>query len=309
MQRVDTVERLLNESVYDEIRIDNLEIFAHHGVFPEEKEKGQLFYVNAVLYTSLREAGQRDDLRLSTDYGDVCLFLKEELTKNTCDLIEAAAERAAEAILLHYPLVEALSLELRKPEAPIPMPFDSVSVKIYRGWHRAYVAFGSNMGDSRAYIEGAIKEIKEDRRVKNIKVSGVIVTKPYGGVEQPDFLNGALRMDTLYTPHGLLERLHELEQAAGRERTLRWGPRTLDLDILFYDKLVYEDEMLIIPHVDMQNRDFVLKPMAELAPFFRHPVYGKTMAEMLAQYEKRDEGAKSPDGSGKLADNVFRQGF
>lgn len=297
MQGMGTGENLQNETMYDEIRIDNLEIFAHHGVFPEEKEKGQLFYVNVVLYESLREAGQKDDLRLSTDYGDVCLFLKEELTKDTCDLIEAAAERAAEALLLHYSRVKALSLELRKPKAPIPMPFDAVSVKLFRGWHRAYVAFGSNMGDSRAYIEGAVKEIKEDRLVKNIKVSSVIVTKPYGGVEQPDFLNGALQVDTLYTPHELLERLHELEQAAGRERTLRWGPRTLDLDILFYDKLVYEDEALIIPHADMANRDFVLRPMAELAPFFRHPVYGRTMAEMLAQYEKRDSGAKSPDGS------------
>ena len=105
------------------------------------------------------------------------------------------------------------------------------------------------------------------------------------------------RLDTLYTPHELLARLHELEQAAGRERKLRWGPRTLDLDIIFYDKLVYEDENLIIPHVDMQNRDFVLKPMAQLAPFFRHPVYGRTMAEMLAQYEGKEAAgcfAKEP---------------
>lgn len=288
MWHADMGERLPDETKYDEIRIDELEIFAHHGVFLEEKEQGQLFYVNAVLYGSLREAGQKDDLSLSTNYGDVCLFLKEELTKNTCNLIEAAAERAAEAILLHYPLVKALSLELRKPQAPIPLPFGSVSVKIYRGWHRAYVAFGSNMGDSRAYIDNAVAEIKADRLIKNVKVSSVIVTKPYGGVEQPDFLNGALQMDTLYTPHALLDRLHEMEQAAGRERKLRWGPRTLDLDILFYDKLVWEDESLMIPHVDIQNRDFVLRPMAELAPFFRHPVYGRTMAEMLAQYEKRD---------------------
>lgn len=288
MWHADMGERLPDETKYDEIRIDELEIFAHHGVFLEEKEQGQLFYVNAVLYGSLREAGQKDDLSLSTNYGDVCLFLKEELTKNTCNLIEAAAERAAEALLLHYPLVKALSLELRKPQAPIPLPFGSVSVKIYRGWHRAYVAFGSNMGDSRAYIDNAVAEIKADRLIKNVKVSSVIATKPYGGVEQPDFLNGALQMDTLYTPHALLDRLHEMEQAAGRERKLRWGPRTLDLDILFYDKLVWEDESLIIPHVDIQNRDFVLRPMAELAPFFRHPVCGRTMAEMLAQYEKRD---------------------
>lgn len=277
-----------SKSGYDEIRIDNLEVFAHHGVFQEEKEKGQLFYVNAILYGDLRPAGRYDDLRLSTDYGSVCLFLKEQLTNNICDLIEAAAERAAEALLLHYPLVKAVSLELRKPQAPIPLPFASVSVKIYRSWHRAYVAFGSNMGDSRAYLEGALKALEEDSLIKNLFVSDMITTKPYGGVEQADFLNGAAQLDTLYTPHELLDRLHELEQAAGRERILRWGPRTLDLDIIFYDKLIYEDESLIIPHVDMQNRDFVLKPMAQLAPFFRHPVYNRTMEELLAEYEKKE---------------------
>ncbi len=267
----------------DEIRIDNLEIFAHHGVFPEEKERGQYFYVNLVLYTDLRLAGKRDDLKLSTDYGDVSLFLEQQLTGRTFDLIEAAAEAAAEAILLRYPLVRELELELRKPSAPIPMRFDSVSVKLRRGWHQAYIAFGSNLGDRRAYIDNAIKALKEDERNRVEKVSAILETRPYGGVEQGDFLNGVLKLDTLYTPGELLDKLHELEQEAGRERTIRWGPRTLDLDILLYDRLVYEDKDLILPHPDMQNRDFVLRPMAELAPWLRHPLLGKTMKELLEE--------------------------
>lgn len=267
----------------DEIRIDNLEIFAHHGVFPEEKERGQYFYVNLVLYTDLRLAGKRDDLKLSTDYGDVSLFLEQQLTGRTFDLIEAAAEAAAEAILLRYPLVRELELELRKPSAPIPMRFDSVSVKLRRGWHQAYIAFGSNLGDRRAYIDNAIKALKEDERNRVEKVSAILETRPYGGVEQGDFLNGVLKLDTLYTPGELLDKLHELEQEAGRERTIHWGPRTLDLDILLYDRLVYEDKDLILPHPDMQNRDFVLRPMAELAPWLRHPLLGKTMKELLEE--------------------------
>lgn len=271
----------------DEIRIDNLKIFAHHGVFHEEKEKGQDFYVNVVLYTDLRPAGLKDDLTLSTHYGEVSLLIQKCLTEHTYDLIETAAENAAREILLTYPLVQALDFELRKPHAPIPMEFESVSVKIHRGWHEAYIAFGSNMGDSRAYIDNAIKGISEDENNRLEKVSDMIVTKPYGGVEQSDFLNGVLKIKTLYTPQELLDRLHELEQEAGRERKIHWGPRTLDLDIIFYDKLVYEDENLIIPHVDMQNRDFVVCPMTELAPNFRHPVLLKTMTEL-----KRDLEAK-----------------
>lgn len=271
----------------DEIRIDNLEVFAHHGVFAQEKEQGQLFFVNAVLYTDLRLAGRRDDLNLSTNYGDVCLFIEKQLTEHTYDLIEAAAEAAAQAILLHYPLVRDLDFELRKPNAPIPMQFESVSVKIHRGWHQVYIAFGSNMGDRKGYIDAAIKALKEDEHNRVEKVSEIMETKPYGGVKQEDFLNGVLKMDTLYTPHELLEKLHELEQDAGRERQVHWGPRTLDLDILFYDKLVYEDKDLILPHADLQNRDFVLKPMAELAPWFRHPLMNKTMVELLAVLEER----------------------
>lgn len=276
----------------DEIHIDNLEVFAHHGVFPREKEQGQKFYVNAVLYTSLRKAGIKDDLTFSTHYGEVCLLIGRCLTEHTFNLIETAAERTAEAILLAFPKVQSLDLEVRKPEAPIPMQFESVSVKIHRGWHRAYVAVGSNLGDSRGYIEEAVRALSEKQSIRMGKMSDLIVTKPYGGVEQEDFLNGVLEMDTLYTPKELLELLHGLEQAAGRERKVRWGPRTLDLDIIFYDNLVYEDEELIIPHADMHNREFVLRPMAQIAPRLRHPVYGKAMQEMLAELIQKSGNEK-----------------
>ena len=270
----------------DEIRIENLEVFAHHGVFETEKRNGQLFYVNAVLYTDLRPAGLKDDLTLSTHYGEVALLIKEKLTEKAYDLIETAAEQTAEAILLQFPLLKAVAFELRKPDAPIPMNFESVSVKIYRGWHKTYIAFGSNMGDSETLIADAIHELKKNNRCRVGKISDTIITKPYGGVQQDDFYNGVLEMDTLYSPAELLEKLHELEQAAGRERKVHWGPRTLDLDIIFYDKLVYEDDNLCIPHMDMQNRDFVLKPMVQIAPYYRHPVYEKTMTEMLKQLEQ-----------------------
>ena len=93
-------------------------------------------------------------------------------------------------------------------------------------------------------------------------------------------------MNKRSAPGALLLFLHILEQEAERVREIHWGPRTLDLDIIFYDKLVYEDEALIIPHVDMQNRDFVLKPMAELNPNFRHPILQRTMKQLLEELLK-----------------------
>ncbi len=267
----------------DEIRIDNLEVYAYHGVFPEENEKGQPFFVNMVLYTDTREAGKQDELTLSTHYGEVCHLVTKWMQEHTCKLIETVAENVAREVLLAFPLVQALDVEIRKPKAPIGLPFESVSVKIHRGWHRVFVALGSNMGDKEQYLREAVCGLEEHTDIQVVKSAGWIVTKPYGGVEQDEFINGMAEIKTLLTPGELLDYLHELEQRAGRERKIHWGPRTLDLDIIFYDKQIVEEENLIIPHIDMENRDFVLKPMVELAPNFRHPVLQKNMTQLLQE--------------------------
>ena len=271
----------------DEIRIDNLLVRAFHGVYDDEKEKGQRFYINAVLHTDTSLAGTTDELDKSTDYGQVCQVIERTMTRNTYNLIETAAERVAEEILLSFPLIKAVDIEIRKPEAPVPMEFESISVKIHRSWHDVYIAFGSNMGDSESYIDDAMEALQDHDKIVFLDESTRIVTKPYGGVEQDDFLNGVCHIKTLLTPHELLKYLHILEAHANRVRDIHWGPRTLDLDIIFYDKLVYEDDELIVPHVDMQNRDFVLKPMCELAPFIRHPLFNKTMKQMLDELGER----------------------
>lgn len=272
-----------NENRKDQIRIEELEVYAHHGVYPEENEKGQHFYVNATLYTNTRPAGMADDLRLSTNYGEVCQFITEFMQQHTFQLIETVVEWTAYEVLQHFPLVQGLDLEIRKPEAPIPLPFGSVSVAIHREWHEAYIAVGSNMGDSRGHIAKALGQLEKHKDIQVTKVSGLLETLPYGSVEQENFVNGMFEIRTLLTPEELLRELHKIEASEGRERKIHWGPRTLDLDIIFYDDLIYSSEDLVIPHVDMENRYFVLKPLSELAPNFRHPITHKTVAQMLAE--------------------------
>lgn len=270
----------------DKIKIKNLEVFAYHGVFPEENDIGQKFIISATMYCSTRRAGQTDDLKKSINYGEVSRMMNRFIEKNMFLLIETVVERLAEKMLLELPRLEKVKLELKKPEAPIGLPLETVAVEIVRGWHTAYIGIGSNIGDKEAFLEAGIESLNDTRGCIVEKVSDFVATTPYGGVAQDDFLNGALRLKTLLTPEELLVRLKRIELESGRENTIRWGPRTLDLDILTYDDLIVDNPKLQIPHIEMHKRDFVLQPLAQIAPFLRHPIWGDTMVELLADIDE-----------------------
>jgi 2-amino-4-hydroxy-6-hydroxymethyldihydropteridine diphosphokinase len=131
---------------------------------------------------------------------------------------------------------------------------------------RAYLALGSNLGDRLEHLQHAINELAHHRDVDVVAVSDVYATDPVGGPEQGEFLNAVVAIETTLAPHALLGVAKRIERSAGRVRTVRWGPRTLDVDVLLYDDVRVDDDDLVVPHPRMWERDFVLVPLRDVAP-------------------------------------------
>lgn len=271
----------------DSVIIEGLEVYCNHGVFPEENKLGQKFVVNAVLFTDTRKAGLGDELEKSIDYGEVCHFITKYMKENTCHLIEAAAEKLAKELLLKTSNLREVELEIKKPWAPIGLPLNSASVKIHRKWHTAYIATGSNMGNRQGFLDMAADEVDADENCILLKIADPIETKPYGMEEQDDFLNSCMEVRTLYHPKELLALCNRIEKKANRVRTVHWGPRTLDMDIIFYDDDVISEEYLVVPHIEMHKREFVLRPLAQIAPYKVHPLLNKRVVELLEDLQNK----------------------
>ena len=264
----------------DRITISDLEVFAHHGVLKEENALGQKFLISAELFTDISEAAKGDDLTKSINYAEVCKTIASYLKENTYQLIETTADRLARHLLLTYDRIDHIKIEIKKPWAPILMSLDTVSVIVERGWHKVYLGMGSNLGDKKANLDEAIRLLDEHDDCRVLRVSSYLITEPVGGVEQDDFLNGALYLKTLKSPMELLELIGRIDIALKRERIIHWGPRTIDLDILFYDDEVMQTKDLTIPHPELANREFVLEPLSEIAPWMKHPLLGETVLQL-----------------------------
>lgn len=278
-----------NGDIMDKIYLKNVEIFGSHGVFQEEKKLGQKFILDLELSLSLEEAGKNGDLTKSVHYGELCHGVEEEFTKTSYDLIETAAEKVAEYTLTKYPMVERVKVTLKKPWAPIGRHLDYAAVEIERGWHESYLSIGTNMGDKEANLKEAIRLIDDCDFIKVEKVSSFLVTEPWGYEDQDEFLNAALKIRTMFSPRELIRKLLSIEQEMKRERIVKWGPRIIDLDVIFYDDLISDDEEIILPHPRMEEREFVLKPLSEIAPNKTHPLLKKRVFGLLEDLKKGSE--------------------
>lgn len=156
----------------------------------------------------------------------------------------------------------------------------------------AYISFGSNLGDREQNITTALHLIEQDHSIKLNRISNLYETEPVGYKNQDWFLNGVARIETLLLPKELLDRLQGIERKLGKEIKIKWGPRTIDLDILLYSNTILDLPELQIPHSLMHKRAFVLVPLSQIAPNVLHPVLNKTIKVLLTNLKYKEEVIK-----------------
>lgn len=252
----------------DRIFVNGLRDMALIGVLPAERLERQPVRVDLEIEADLTAAASTDDLSFTVNYGAVADAVRALVTGTEDLLLERLAGRIAGCVL-DFAGVEAVTVRLTKLRPPIEGDIDSTAVEMRRertvardgAPHRAVVALGSNLGDRAAHLRFALG------RLGAVRVSSVWETAPVGGPEQQGpYLNMVAVFPTDLDPWTLLGRLHEIEADAGRRREIHWGPRTLDLDLLFHDDTVVSGSRLQLPHPRFAERRFVLEPLAEVAP-------------------------------------------
>ncbi|HVX23066.1 MAG TPA: 2-amino-4-hydroxy-6-hydroxymethyldihydropteridine diphosphokinase [Acidimicrobiales bacterium] len=250
----------------DRIEIRDLRVTGVHGVLPEERERAQPFAVDLDAWLDAAPAAASDALADTVDYGDVVLQVAAVVAGRSFQLLEALASELARVVLDADRRVAAVAVTVRKLRPPLPADVGSVGVRVVRRRPvRAFLGLGSNLGDRRALLAQAVATLREAGDV--VAVSPVYETEPVGGPDgQGPYLNLVVELATTDPPRRLLERCRQLERAARRVRTVRFGPRTLDADVLLVGDAVVDQPDLQVPHPRLWERRFVVAPLADLAP-------------------------------------------
>ncbi len=271
----------------DQIRLVGVTARGHHGVFPEERRDGQDFTVDVVLHLDTTKAAATDDVADTVHYGDLAVRIAEVIRGEPVDLIETLAARVAASCVASPDCAGVVTVDVavHKPQAPITEPFSDVVIAIRRDRAdllpvpsqdalaqrpdepvTAVLALGTNLGDREATLRAAVAGLRDIPQLWESAVSPVVETDPVGGPEQPNFLNAVVLVTTGLSARELLAACQAIEDGQGRERIVRWGPRTLDVDVIRYGDVLSSDPLLELPHPRAGQRAFVLAPWLAVDP-------------------------------------------
>ena len=277
----------------DTIRLQGLRVRGRHGVLPAEQELGQLFVVDLTLGLDLSAAAASDDVRDTVHYGELAERVAGIVAGEPVQLLERLAARIAAAVLEDR-RVDTVEVTVHKPAAPIPVAFDDVSVTLRRdrpepgGRVPAVVALGSNLGDRHATLQSAIRAVSATPGISVVAESPVLETPALTltGIDpsKPVYLNQVVQVETDLEAVALLAELLRIEREHGRQRTERWGDRTLDLDLITYGDQRITLPELTVPHPRAAERAFVLAPWVALDPDAVLPGRGR-VADLLARLD------------------------
>lgn len=248
----------------DKLTLKGLRFYGYHGVFPEENKLGQHYVVDVELVLPLDQAACSDCLEHTINYADVYTQIKQIVTGPPMKLIEAVAGTIATTLLASYTEIVEVTVRVTKPNPPFEVFFDGVTVELTRKRDIAYVALGSNLGDREQYLLRALKTINASEHTQVLEASAIYETAPVGYTDQPAFLNMVAQVKTTLSPVQLLSFLLAVEQQHGRVRDVRYGPRTLDLDLLLHGNYEMTSSQLTLPHPRMMERAFVLVPLGDV---------------------------------------------
>lgn len=257
----------------DRITLTGVRGIGHHGVFAHERRDGQPFVVDVEIEADLAGAAGSDDVADTVNYGEIGAAVLARIEGEPVDLIETLAARIAGDVLGHR-LVDVATVTVHKPQAPVGVEFGDVSVSVTRG--RApvpvVIALGANLGHVEETLEAALAALAACPGLSGVRASRWFETEPIGGPDQPAYLNLVATALTRWSAPRLLRALHAIEADHGRVREVRWGARTLDLDLIQYGEPGSPDEWLAngpeltLPHPRAHERAFVLVPWHDVAP-------------------------------------------
>ena len=325
----------------DRVALTGIGATGHHGVHQFERDEGQPFLADVVLHLDTRRAAAGDDLARTVDYGVVARRVHAVLAGEPVALIETVAERIA-ATVLADPGVHTVDVTVHKPQAPVEVPFEDVSVSIRRDRAKlpaaepyreadatiglapdepgvaapddedavdgeivldqlderpgapvdVVLAMGGNLGPVAETLRTAVHELTQVSGLEVTAVSPLARTAAVGGPDQPDFLNAVVLARTTLAPREVLRACQGIENAHGRQRSVHWGPRTLDIDVIVYGSVLAVTDDLELPHPRAHQRAFVLQPWAQADPEAVLPGLGGGPFAALAETAPDRDGVR-----------------